>query len=414
MGSSVSLKCTLNRVYVPAGKKSIVYLAMDIFPAENTSVHESLPSAICLLIDRSGSMWGKKLNQAKAAAKGLINQLQPGDAIGLVTFSSKIEVIAEMEQLQFFDITDLKKKVDKIRCGGGTELYHGLDNAYLQFIRTGRTEANLVKRVILLSDGQPTDHIPDSHFLKLADEMGRTGISIMALGIGKEYNENLLSDIAELSHGIWKHIADAEDMPAIFTEQLEETRAVVRISPVVNMQLDPEVEIKNMYKAAPEIYPINDQKPSASGEIILKPGDIRSGESQMLVARLSIPARPEGTYKLGRVQIVDEESTAQDVMIVYTADEKLWSMENDAFARGSFLKAETQTMARKGLSGDATALWQAEQQAETMVRDPNLSKIGTMKDDMSRVADLVRKSKQGLTEEETKAAKHDMTRAYRR
>ena len=89
MGSSVSLKCTLNRIYVPAGKNAIVYLAMDIMPAEHTSVRESLPSAICLLIDRSGSMWGKKLNQAKAAAKGLINQLQPGDAIGLVTETSE-------------------------------------------------------------------------------------------------------------------------------------------------------------------------------------------------------------------------------------------------------------------------------------------------------------------------------------
>ena len=265
----------------------------------------------------------------------------------------------------------------------------------------------------MLSDGQPTDHTAESHFLKLADEMGNVGIAIMALGIGKEYNENLLGDIAEHSHGIWKHIADASDIPAIFTQQLEETKAVVRTAPVVVMQLDPGIEIKGVYKAAPDVYPITELSRTENGEVRILPGDTRLGETQILVLRLSLPPRKEGKFSLGKIRIEGEESPDQDIAVSYTNDENLWSIENDAFARGTFLKAETQAMTRKGLSGDSTALWKASQQAETMVRDPGLSKIPEMKDDMSKVVDIINKSKKGLTEEETKVAKHEMTQAKR-
>jgi Ca-activated chloride channel family protein len=412
MGSSVSLKCTLNREFVPADKKSIVYLAMDIWPPDGTMSPLGMSSAICLLIDRSGSMWGKKLNQAKEAAQRLIDQLQPGDSIGLITFSSKVEPVVEMDQIQSLDVSDLKNKIQKIKCGGGTELYRGLDTAFLQFVRSGSTSGEMVRRVILLSDGEPTDHMPDSHFIKLATEMGNAGISVMALGVGKEYNEDLLGDIAENSRGVWKHISDASDIPAIFTQQLEETRTVVRTSLRVSTHMEKDVEIKEIYKASPEVYSI-DFKRTGDDDVKIALGDVKAGMRQMIVAKLAVPLKPEGPFTLGKVYVTDEPAVQSDIKVTYTKDENLFGAENDAFPRGAFLQAETQALTKKGLSGDTEALERARQQAETLARDQTLTRSGTFGKDMEGVVKILDKTNKGMTEEETKLAKQDMTQTRR-
>ena len=115
MGSSVSFRCILNREYLKADEPAVIYLALDIMPPDESSTSEIMPSAICLLIDRSGSMLGRKLNQARAAAQKLVDQLQPGDSIGMLTFSSKVEPIIDLQQIQYLDIADFKKKIQKIR-----------------------------------------------------------------------------------------------------------------------------------------------------------------------------------------------------------------------------------------------------------------------------------------------------------
>ena len=412
MGSSVSFRCILNREYLKADEPAVIYLALDIMPPDESSTSEIMPSAICLLIDRSGSMLGRKLNQARAAAQKLVDQLQPGDSIGMLTFSSKVEPIIDLQQIQYLDIADFKKKIQKIRCGGGTELYRGLDAAYMQFMRSGNTTADVVKRVILLSDGEPTDHTPESHFSKLATEMGNAGISIMALGIGKEYNEDLMGEIAECSRGVWKHISDADDIPGIFTQQLEETRAVVRTSLRMSMNLESFVGIQDIYKQSPENYHIDFTR-TPDGEIKLALGDIRSGERQMVVAKLELPARPEGQYLVGRVYLSDNPGEHADIYINYTADENKWSVESNSYPRGAFMQSETQALTRKGLSGDTTALEQARQRSETLARDPNLRRISALQDDITTVRATIARTSKGMSEEETKVAKHDLTQTRR-
>jgi Ca-activated chloride channel family protein len=412
MDNSISLMCMLNRDYLQSNKKSIVYLAINVVPPDQHTESEILSSAICLLIDRSGSMWGKKLDQAKTAAQRMVDQLQPGDSIGLITFSSKVEPVLELAPIQSLNVEDLKRKIQKIRCGGGTELYRGLDTAFLQFMRSGATSPDIVKRIILLSDGQPTDHTPDSHFIKLATEMGNAGISVMALGIGKEYNEDLMGDIAENSRGVWKHISNADDIPGIFTQQVEETRAVVRTSVRISVALDSEVEIKDIYKTAPNVYQI-DYTRGHEGEINLALGDVRTGEQQMVVAKLTLPAKPDGTFHIGRAYVTDDQRNQVDINIVYTSDEAKWSMENNAFSRGAYMQAETQTLTKKGLSGDTEAMTQAKQQADTLARDPNLRKLSDLQDDVTAVRETISRTEKGMTEEETKLAKQDMTQKRR-
>lgn len=413
MNSSISLKCTLNREYLPANRGSAVFLAFDILPPQVLEAGAGLPSAICLLIDRSGSMEGEKLDQAKAAAYQLLGQLQPVDYVGMVTFAREIDKVASVEEVKSMDIPALKEKIKKLEAKGTTELYKGLETAYQQVLRTSKAVANLVKRVILLSDGQPTDDVPDTEYVKLTRRMREMGISVLTLGIGPDYNEDLLGTIAENSGGVWRHIASPREIPDIFSRQLQETKTVIHTMPEILMHLSRDVELKDIYKAMPEVYPVVNLKQSGA-EVRVPLSDIKAGEAQTLAARLSAPPRPEGQCRLAKVQIAGDPGSQTDVIATYTNDERLWGIENNAFPRGVFLAAETQVLTRKGLSGDETALKQAEQKRETILKDPSLTKIRTIHDTVVKAGETIVKAKAGMTEEETKIAKQGMTEIRRR
>ena len=413
MNSSVSLKCMLNREYLPANKGGIIFLSVDILPSQAAEGAKGLASAICLLIDRSGSMRGEKLEQVKAAACQLLDQLHPADYVGMVTFAGKIDKVASVDQVGSFDMPALKERIRRLDAKGWTELYRGLETSYEQLLSTSGAAENLVKRVILLSDGQPTDDVTNAEYANLARGMRESGISVVTLGIGSDYNEDLLGTIAENSGGIWKHISSPEEIPHIFSQQLEETRTVILTMPDILMHLSKDVELKDVYKAVPEVYPVVNMKRSGA-EVRIPLSDIKAGEPQTLAARLNVPARPEGQCRLARVEIAGEPESQTDVIATYTNDERLCGIENEAFPRGIFLAAETQVLTRKGLSGDETALKQAEQMRDTILRDPNLTKIRTIQDTVVKAGETIVKAKTGMTEEETKLAKHGMTEIKRR
>jgi Ca-activated chloride channel family protein len=229
VNGTVDLICTLNRRYIPPDKGQKLFLKIDINPTGGTG--ESLPVAVCLLIDRSGSMVGKKLRSAKEGACNLVVQLTNRDYCGVVTFESKVAIVVPgqfVRNPQLFE-----DKIKEISLGGTTELYRGLEAAFEVLQGSLEFEHGLgsVRRIILLSDGQPTDDRFESEYRSLARLMREMGISITALGIGKDYNEDLLSALAEESGGMWYHITSPERIPVIFSKELDNMKTVVLSRP---------------------------------------------------------------------------------------------------------------------------------------------------------------------------------------
>jgi Ca-activated chloride channel family protein len=407
MTGQISLKCMVNREFLPPDKKSIVYLAMDILPPRDMEASGALSSAICLLIDRSGSMKGKKIDQVREAASQLVDGLLPTDYVGMVTFSDGVEVISNFERMESVDSVLLKGKIERLKAYGNTELYKGLETAYEQILQTGKTAGNLVKRIILLSDGQPTDKVPETEYVRLAGRMREMGISILTLGVGKDYNEDLLAALATQSGGEWQHIASPSEISDIFSTQLAETRTVLYVLPDVIMHLSQDVELQEVFKAIPDVYTITNLKQNGL-DFAIPLSDIKAGEPQTLAVKLSVPPGQEGTFKLATVEVEDLPGTQVDVIITYSKDERLLAIENNAFPRGIFATAKTQVLTRAGISDD-TALKQAELLTETILKDPNLSEITTIRSAAEKIGDTIDKAKAGLSEEETKEAKEDMT-----
>jgi Ca-activated chloride channel homolog len=411
MTDPIRLKCAINRIHLPLKKPSIVYLALEILPPESASTH--LPCAICLVVDRSGSMRGRKIRFAKEAASLLVDELQGMDYLALITFSDHVEVVAGIEQLADSKRAGLKERIAAIKTVGNTEMFKALEKALLELSMVGEERNDVVRRVILLSDGQPTDKISPSEYQHISSRLRAIGATVFCLGVGKDYNEDLLASIAESSSGIWRHVASAAEIPEVFSLQLDEARTVVRLMPWIHVHCQKGVEIQEVYEVSPVIQPIAGLERSQS-YCAFSIRDVRVNEPQTYALKLRVAGCPRGTKKLATISIDNDPVSKIEVLADYTDVGKLLASESDAFPRGIFATAKTQVRTRIGLSGDDKALSDAERMKDTIIRDPSLSRITVIRQAADNMTETMLRAKSGLKGEALKQAKEGMTRIRRK
>jgi hypothetical protein len=103
---------------------------------------------------------------------------------------------------------------------------------------------------------------------------------------------------------------------------------------------------------------------------------------------------------------------SEDVVITYTPDESLWD-EADPYSRTLFAVTDTQIKARDGLSGDKTALREAQSQLQTLLRDPEATKVKDIADRTVLIKDVLERPTNLMSKEETKIAKSELTHSKR-
>ncbi|MCC6749809.1 MAG: VWA domain-containing protein [Deltaproteobacteria bacterium] len=177
------------------------------FDTEKKSDQPSL--ALCLVIDRSGSMSGPKLEMAKDAAKATTELLGSADMISVVTFDSVAYVNVRLQRAA--NRLRILNEIARITSGGGTSIRPALQEAYNQL-----QSANAkVKHVILLSDGQASY----GGIAELVDEMSSHKITVSTVGVGSGTDRTLMQMIAERGNGRFYYTNDANSIPKIFTKE---------------------------------------------------------------------------------------------------------------------------------------------------------------------------------------------------
>src|SRR5438132_7912633 len=302
----------------------------------------------------------EKIDQAKAAALGLLKQLRPTDQISIVSFSDTVTVQLPMSRVG--NSREIAAAVKAISVNGLTSMYSGLEAAFEQARHTS-PEPGTVNRVLLLTDGNPTVGKTDGReFITLAQGIREAGITITAIGIGTDYNEQLLEKIAEGGGGLWHHIVDARaDLPQIFQDQAAQMAGTVVSNPELKVSIMPGSELADAYSVKPVLNRL--PRPKFDGAAYTVPlRDLIAGEQQTLVFRIGVPARPAGKATLLRFSLVE---VTQDVEVGFTDDPRLLNVETNPYPRTLLSSAEaTVLMQRAVQSRDATAL----QKAETIMR----------------------------------------------
>ena len=148
----------------------------------------------------------------------LIDQLTPQDNLALIEFDDTVEILFPAQRV--VDREALKAQINRIEPGGSTALYAGVETGGKQLLKVDR-RAERINRVILLSDGLANVGPSSTPALKaLGRSLSRQGISVSTIGVGDDYNEDLMAGLAEASDANYYYVQDAEKLPEIFAKEL--------------------------------------------------------------------------------------------------------------------------------------------------------------------------------------------------
>jgi len=196
----------------------VLYLLMEAKP-QGQGVR--LPLNLGIVLDRSGSMYDeKRLDYVVEAVKYLIDHLGPEDRAAVVAFADTAAVVATADQV-LNDKARVKKAIDDLdllEIGGGTQMALGMAAALAEVERS--YSPNRLNRLLLLTDGQTYE---ERKCLDLARQQ-RERVSCSTLGVGIEFNEKLLMEMAEASGANYHFISDPATIPDIFSRELEGLR----------------------------------------------------------------------------------------------------------------------------------------------------------------------------------------------
>ena len=222
-GETLSLKLVPDREVVWNGAPQEVVVKIDLSAIANKPKLKRTPLNLAVVLDKSGSMTGAKLDKAKQAAMLLVNRLEPNDYFSMVIFSDRAQVLVPVQKVE--DKAALKEKIESIEADGSTALYAGVKMGadQLQEYFSSRR----INRVILLSDGMANVGPSSPRQLRrLGSDLAERGISVTTIGVGDDYNEDLMAGLAEASDANYYYVADTEKLPAIFAKELGELLTV--------------------------------------------------------------------------------------------------------------------------------------------------------------------------------------------
>ncbi|TAH37269.1 MAG: VWA domain-containing protein [Planctomycetota bacterium] len=165
--------------------------------------------ALLLVIDKSGSMGGDKIELAKEAAIASAEVLKPADRFGVIAFDSLAETICPVTDAA--DLAGISSQIARLASGGGTHIYPALYDAYQALL----SEDAKLKHIILLSDG----HTEGTGYDQLVSHIAADGITLSCVGIGEGADEKLLGGMAEGAGGEYYFTNDFASIPQIFTRE---------------------------------------------------------------------------------------------------------------------------------------------------------------------------------------------------
>ena len=216
--------------------------------------------AVVLVIDRSGSMQGPKLEAAKESARATAEVLSPNDYIAVVAFDSEAQIYVHPTRAQ--NKMRISNDIARLQSGGGTNIFPGLKDAFeiLQGINAK------VKHVILMTDGEaPSDGIAE-----LVQDMRASRITVSCVGV-QGADRNLLSMIADAGDGRLYMVEDIGALPKIFMKETQEAQKSQLVEDVIHVRIAKRVEAieGTNVENAPPLRGYVTTKPKPTAETIL-------------------------------------------------------------------------------------------------------------------------------------------------
>jgi len=248
---------------VQLNEPQLIYALFEASPREQGDKIPAPPLNVSLVLDRSTSMHGEKMDVVKSAAIQLLRSLRPEDIFSVVAFSDRAEVIIPAAFQR--DRNKMEARIQMMHPSGATEIFQGLE-AGLGEVRRG-LDPSRVNHIILLTDGQT--YGDEQACLKLAKEAAVQNIGISGMGIGKEWNDIFLDALASCTGGNSAYIAKPQDIQRILIEKFKALASTYADEVVFEYTQQEGIELNYAFRIQPEGGPVTVENPMKLGPILL-------------------------------------------------------------------------------------------------------------------------------------------------
>lgn len=287
----VRLESELSHPQVLAGRPQDEYLHIAVRAPELPEAPRP-PLNLALVIDRSGSMASEdKLAHAKSAAEQLVGRLGPEDRVALVSYDDQVRV--ELPSTSARDVRPVLAAIRALETGGSTNLCGGM----LAGVEELRRNLDLehLNVVVLLSDGLANAGVTDPRAIaRHAQRAREEGVRITTMGMGLEYDEDLLTTVALEAGGNYYYVDEPESVGRHLDTELDQLGRVAARDVDVRIELGEGVEVRELFGHAWH----------QDGNVVVVPlRDLMSGQKRKLVLRLGVRGTPGERRTLARVSL---------------------------------------------------------------------------------------------------------------
>lgn len=248
---------------------------------------------LALVLDRSGSMTGAKIERAREAAIEALKRLGPGDIFSLVVYDDTIDTVVPAQGVE--NIEGIIRKIRRIETGGSTALFGGVSQGAAEIRKN--LGGDYVHRIVLLSDGLANVGP------RTPEDLGRLGaalikekISVTTIGVGTDYNEDLMARLSQKSDGNIYFVESVDDLPMIFAAELGDVLNVVAR------------EVRLFIEMAGGIKPlgiVGRQGRIRGGRVELFMNQLYGGQEKYALVEVAIPAaKSGGTMEIATARVV--------------------------------------------------------------------------------------------------------------
>ncbi len=285
------------RTLVPIPEAQVIYLLAEIFPdprAHDLTSRESRLN-LTLVLDHSNSMSGTRMEKVKIAAYQIIDNLHEDDILSVVIFNDRANIIIPATTIN--DRPALKARVGMINPSGGTEIYKGLQAGVDQ--NRQYLGPRLVNHIILLTDGNTFGD--QERCMELAQQAAKEGIGISAMGLGNDWNDEFLDELASKTGGNTSYVNSAGAVVTFLNDQVRSLTNAFAERIHLSVATDPDVVLESAFKLAPHPQPLEPN----SGNIPL--GSLQANRPIAVLLQFQMPGElKEGFRYIARLSVSGE------------------------------------------------------------------------------------------------------------
>jgi Ca-activated chloride channel family protein len=246
-----------------------------------------------IVLDRSGSMKGRKIEDARRAVLELLSSLSAEDRFALITYSDGVHIVSGLSSITDANRIRIASAVNTIRAGGGTNLGAGLQ-AGIDILISATRHTNAAK-VILISDGLANKGLTDIKALSdIAAVAVEKEFAVSTVGVGVDFNEHLMTAIADRGTGSYYYLENPAAFAEVFQKEFYNTQTAAVTGVKIQIPMNSGITLADAAG-----YPIINQ----NGHMVFYPGNLRSGQTRNLFLTLKVPTNSQKTFELNKIKL---------------------------------------------------------------------------------------------------------------